>query len=177
MPICLNVIQLLRCQLYCDAVLISGEVIVDESILTGESNPVTKTPLRNNSELYSHVDDSRHVLFCGTTVIQARQNHQDPVRAVVIKTNFQTVKGELVRSILYPKPIDFKFNRHINHFLCIMGVLALIGFIYTVVLKILRHDGAWEILFKAIDLITIVVPPELPAGLTIATIFAEKRFF
>ena len=31
--------------MHCDAVLLNGNVIVNESILTGESVPITKTPL------------------------------------------------------------------------------------------------------------------------------------
>lgn len=108
-------------------------------MLTGESNPVTKTPIRTSGNLYDHQKDSKHILFAGTTVIQARHYGPEKVRALVIRTNFQTAKGEIVRSILYPKPIDFKFNRHINHFLCAMAVLALVGFIYTVVSFLLQH--------------------------------------
>lgn len=162
-------------KLYFDAILLSGEVIVDESMLTGESNPVTKTSLRKSQDLYDHKKDAKHVLYCGTRVIQARQYGNEPLKAVVVRTNFQTTKGELVKSILFPKPIDFRFSRHINHFLIAMSGLALIGFIYTVVLKVSAHEPIEEFIFEALDLITIVVPPELPAALTIANIFAERR--
>lgn len=39
----------------------------------------------------------------------------------------------------------------------------------------MRHNAFSEIVYKAIDLVTIVVPPELPAALTIAVIFVDKR--
>lgn len=160
----------------CDSVLLSGEVIVNESMLTGESNPVTKTPIRDDkNHLFNHTKDSKHILYCGTSVIQIRQLDNELPRAIVIRTNFQSFKGELVKTILFPKPIDFKFSRHINHFLIAMSIIALSGFIYTVTMKIRQNDSIDEILFKAIDLITIVVPPELPAALTIATIFVDKR--
>lgn len=168
----------LSCQLYFDSVLLSGEVIVNEAMLTGESSPVTKTPLRDSKDqLYDHRRDGRHILFCGTAVVQVRQlGATERPRAIVVRTNFETAKGELVKSILFPKPIDFKFSRHINHFLLAMAVIAMIGFTYTVVLKIIRHADFSEIVYKAVDLVTIVVPPELPAALTIATIFVDKRF-
>jgi cation-transporting ATPase 13A3/4/5 len=56
-----------------------------------------------------------------------------------------------------------------------MACIALSGFIYTVVLKLRRNDPIGDILVKALDLITIVVPPELPAALTIALIFVDNR--
>lgn len=57
----------------------------------------------------------------------------------VVSTGFSTEKGQLVRSILYPKPTDFKLYRDAYLFLlCLVGVAG-IGFIYTVVLSIMSR--------------------------------------
>lgn len=57
----------------------------------GESIPVTKTPLpqtENTMPWKSHSleDYRKHVLFCGTEVIQVKPSGQGPVRAVVLQT-------------------------------------------------------------------------------------------
>ena len=93
----------------CDAVLITGDVVINESMLTGESVPVTKTALPMTDDMFDYKVHSKHVLFCGTTIIKTRSS--SVVKAVVIRTGFNTAKGELVKSILFPKPVDFKFNR------------------------------------------------------------------
>ncbi|XP_056421370.1 probable cation-transporting ATPase 13A4 [Hyla sarda] len=162
----------------CDAVLISGTCIVNESMLTGESIPVTKTPLANtdNTEpwkVHSVHDYKRHILFCGTQVIQTKSS--DYVKAVVLRTGFNTAKGDLVRSILYPKPVNYKLYRDALIFLCSLIGLSLIGMVYAICVFALDGAEAGEIVKKALDVITIAVPPALPAALTAGVIYAQKR--
>lgn len=96
-----------------------------------------------------------HTLFCGTKVIQTRcrgnyirrfgwctAHCQDiaengRVLAVVIRTGFLTTKGELVRSILYPPPADFKFDRDSYKYIAILAVIAVLGVVYTIVSKVI----------------------------------------
>ncbi|KAM9317089.1 putative cation-transporting ATPase 13A4 [Gastrophryne carolinensis] len=162
----------------CDALLINGGCIVNESMLTGESIPVTKTPLpkTDNTEpwkVHSVHDYKRHVLFCGTQVIQTKA--VEHVKAVVLRTGFNTAKGDLVRSILYPKPVHYKLYRDALIFLgCLIG-LSMIGMVYAVCMFSLDGYDAGEVIKKALDVITIAVPPALPAALTAGIIYAQKR--
>ncbi|XP_076086537.1 polyamine-transporting ATPase 13A3-like isoform X3 [Mytilus galloprovincialis] len=179
-----DVIEIPRygCIMQCDAVLVAGNCIVNESMLTGESVPVTKTPLPNPKMSKSQEDiffqikeHSRHVLFCGTHIIQTRYYGTHKVRAVVLRTGFTTAKGELVRSIMYPKPVDFKFNRDTYIFVGALAAIAGIGFIYTIVLMVQAGEHPSDIIIRSLDLITIAVPPALPAALTIGIVFAQYR--
>lgn len=47
---------------------------------------------------------------------------------------FNTAKGEMVRSILFPKPMNFKLYQDAFRFLMCLVAIAVIGFIYSVVL-------------------------------------------
>lgn len=179
-----DVIEIPRggCIMQCDAVLVTGNCIVNESMLTGESVPVTKTPVpnpqftREESAIYFNIKDhSRHVLFCGTHVIQTRFYGGMKVRAVVFRTGFSTAKGELVRSILFPKPVDFKFNKDTYKFIGVLASIALMGFVYTIILMVRNGDEAGDIIKRSLDLITIAVPPALPAALTVGIVFAQSR--
>lgn len=79
----------------CDAVLLTGQCILNESMLTGtsrklspwlymllivqiagESVPVTKTPLPSRHVLYDSKECSHHTIFSGTTIIQTRCDHR-----------------------------------------------------------------------------------------------------
>lgn len=69
-------------------------------------------------------------------MIQTRYYGNEKVYAVVIRTGFSTAKGNLVRSILYPPPVDFKFERDSYKFVQLLAAIASMGFLYTVVTKV-----------------------------------------
>lgn len=125
------------CTMQCDAVLLSGNCILDESMLTGESVPITKTPLPCIRNLiFDTKEHSRHVLFSGTKVIQTRYIGTEKVLACVINTGNITAKGGLIRSILYPPPVDYKFEQDSYKFIQLLGLAAFCGFCYTVITKV-----------------------------------------
>uniref|UniRef100_A0A8V5H6P0 Cation-transporting ATPase n=1 Tax=Melopsittacus undulatus TaxID=13146 RepID=A0A8V5H6P0_MELUD len=159
----------------CDAALLTGECMVNESMLTGESVPVMKTPLPAGSTIYSPEEHRRHTLFCGTQVIQAKSYVGREVLAVVTRTGFCTAKGDLISSILYPKPVSFKFYKDAVKFVLFLAVLAFIGTLYSIFILVKNQVPMGQIIIRALDLVTVIVPPALPAAMTVGTIYAQNR--
>uniref|UniRef100_H9FS24 Polyamine-transporting ATPase 13A2 n=1 Tax=Macaca mulatta TaxID=9544 RepID=H9FS24_MACMU len=159
----------------CDAALVAGECMVNESSLTGESVPVLKTALPEGLGPYCAETHRRHTLFCGTLVLQARAYVGPHVLAVVTRTGFCTAKGGLVSSILHPRPINFKFYKHSMKFVAALSVLALLGTIYSIFILYRNRLPLNEIVIRALDLVTVVVPPALPAAMTVCTLYAQGR--
>ncbi|XP_013178033.1 PREDICTED: probable cation-transporting ATPase 13A3 [Papilio xuthus] len=163
------------CIMPCDAMLIAGSCIVNESMLTGESVPVMKGPPCLSSEVYSTETHKRHTLFAGTHVIQTRFYGNNQVLAKVVRTGFYTAKGEMIKSILFPKPFVFEFYKDAVKFVIFMFCIAAVGMTYSVWLYILRGSSPGTILLRTLDIITIVVPPALPAAMTAGIVYSQQR--
>ncbi|KAL9602615.1 MAG: hypothetical protein Q9219_001759 [cf. Caloplaca sp. 3 TL-2023] len=174
-------------QLPCDSLLLAGDCIVNESMLTGESVPVSKIPATNDSlrvldfRLSSISPEvAKNFLYGGTKIIRARRpqdgkDHEAVALAMVARTGFNTTKGALVRSMLFPKPSGFKFYEDAFRYISVMAAVAGAGFVASFV-NFVKLGLTWRLIFvRALDLITIVVPPALPATLTIGTNFALSR--
>lgn len=168
-------------------------------MLTGESVPVSKVPV--TSAGLQHMDLSlaniptelaRHFLFSGTKIVRARPGAasttdasvdedeygtQPPLRglAMVVRIGFNTTKGTLIRSMLFPKPNDFQFYRDSFRFIGILAIIAGVGFLISCVNFVNMGVPFRMMIVKALDLITIVVPPALPATMSIGTSFAIAR--
>ncbi|XP_014244199.1 probable cation-transporting ATPase 13A3 isoform X1 [Cimex lectularius] len=164
------------CLMTCDAMLVTGSCIVNESVLTGESVPVTKIPPPHTDEDYDPgILHAKHTLYCGTQIIQTRYYNHDKVLALVVRTGSMTAKGQLVRSIIFPKGFGFDFYRDAIKYIIVMFFISLVGVICSMYLFI-NHGSDWEtVLLRSLDIVTIVVPPALPAAMTVGTMYAQNR--
>lgn len=160
----------------CDCILISGTVIVNESMLTGESTPIIKNQMHSNNLLFNSSINSKHVIFAGTKIVQKRALNNQKVLAIVYRTGFETVKGNLIRSILFPKELEKRFKADSFKYIIVMAVLSLIGFLISLPF-LLTNAGLTdtEIAIKFLDLITTTVPPALPTCLGVGVSYAVSR--
>ncbi|KAG5440200.1 hypothetical protein PCANB_001769 [Pneumocystis canis] len=171
----------------CNSILLTGDCIVNESSLTGESTPVSKISAPrstieslNEIAIKSPKELLKHYLFCKTKLIKVRRpvskdHKQEPALAMVVRTGFNTTKGVLIRSILFQKIPNFRFYKDSLRYIAVMATIAFIGLIINTI-RFINMGIKWNlIILRTLDLITIIVPPALPATLTIGTNFAISR--
>lgn len=156
----------------CDAVVVSGSCVVDESLLTGETVPVIKDHIvEGQAGIYSRKLTKQHTLYGGTTVLHCEPN----TIAAVVATGYSTAKGQIVQSILFPKPTNFKFYEDSFKFVFLLAMIAILGFAWCIPSFIAAKIETEFVILRALDLITITVPPTLPLAMTIGTAFAISR--
>jgi len=167
----------------CDAILINGSCIMNEAMLTGESIPVVKNALPHNDNFYSLKEDKQYTLYAGTKCIQARYYQGNAVLGLVTLTGFGTMKGELIRTMLFPKPSDFKFYADSFKFIGILAFMAVCGFLIDLPSFInAMHDDTYDasdlartMIIKASEIVTVTVPPALPTCMQIGVSIALAR--
>ena len=162
----------------CDAILIDGSVIINESMLTGESTPVIKVRMANTDNIFNtkEADSDKYILFGGTKVVQKRKIGKGNPLGIVFETGFKTFKGNLINAILYPKPDDDNFTKDSVKYIIFMGILCIVA--YAISLKFLITEGELsnkEIVEKFLDLFTTAVPPSLPACLSVGITYSLSR--
>ncbi|KAJ2860082.1 hypothetical protein GGH94_005726, partial [Coemansia aciculifera] len=163
-------------EIMCDGCVLQGEVVVDESSLTGEARPVRKLALKNDDIPYDAVGAGKtYSVFAGTRVLQSQAQKleldEPETQVLVTRTRTATDKGELIQRILFPTQYSFVFDEQLRVALVIL--LAYGGFGFGVTIWLMGHDvTSW---FYGVFVISQVMSPLLPAALVVGQSVAADR--
>ncbi|KAH6586265.1 hypothetical protein BASA50_000729 [Batrachochytrium salamandrivorans] len=148
-------------------------------------NPIRK---QNDQKAINSDHHQLHILFGGSQFVEIkpRKNWMSSVStasisepemaiAIVMATGFSSSKGILLRSILFPTNIEFKFNADSYKYLAGLAFIALVAFVNRFIYAYHRGSTLQNTIFSSLDLITIAVPPVLPLILTFGTRLSIER--
>jgi cation-transporting ATPase 13A3/4/5 len=160
----------------CDAVLLHGEVIVDESMLTGEAMPVRKLPIPNDRAVYHKGSTGKiNTLISGTAALQVNageDSKQSRAIALCLSTGINTDKGTLVQRILFPSEISFVFNDHLKLVVIVLLCWGIIGFALSLYFMGRGDITSW---FYGMFVISQIMSPLLPSALVCGQSVAAGR--
>jgi cation-transporting ATPase 13A1 len=165
----------------CDALLLAGKCVVNESLLTGESVPQIKEPpiIETDSaeKLEMTAAHKGSIVFSGTRVLSHEKGslHRIPSPpdggsiGHVLKTGFSTSQGSLIRTILFStERVTVNNSESLLFILCLL-VFAICASAYVLYYGLQDESRSrYKLLLNCIMIITSVVPPELPMELSLA---------
>lgn len=146
----------------------SHNLMVDESILTGESLQIDK----NNETIIQEnvsIAEQYNMLFSGTTVVKGR------AKAVVIAIGLQTEIGKIADSINNAKEEKSPLTIRVEKLSKQISILVLIVAIITTILLIINDVPYNEIFLSVIALSVSAMPEGLPLALTMALTIASNK--
>ncbi|CAK79482.1 unnamed protein product (macronuclear) [Paramecium tetraurelia] len=159
----------------CDCILIEGNCVMNEAVLTGESVPINKSSLEKNEQLFLQKGNENKMLFCGTTCLRSYSQNGEHAKAIVYQTGFQTLKGSLARSIMFNRTQTFSFYRDSLRYLFVLATLGLIQANITILISGAQGVALGESIINALEIVTIIVPATLPTALGAGISLALKR--
>lgn len=184
----------------CDLLILSGSAVVNEAILTGESQPLVKEGVANKDEvddvLSMSGEHKMHVLYSGTEILQFTPSETiaedvehlakppiDGIVCYVLKNGFETKQGKLMRVILFSSDHVSVETPEVYLYLLILLVFAIAASYYVLIESLKDPDRSrYKILLRCILILTNVVPPELPMQLSMAVNYSiiqliQKQIF
>jgi magnesium-transporting ATPase (P-type) len=145
------------------------ELEIDESPLTGESEPVRKDEDWKATEDVS-LGDRRNMAFAGTSVTRGRG------RGIVVGTGSSTTIGQLAEDVTAVEGGQPPLVIRMERFTRAIGVVVVIAAAVTALLGVLLHQyDPVEMFLFAVALAVSAIPEGLPVGITVALGVASRR--
>jgi len=148
-------------------VLQSNELRVDESSLTGESEPESKEPAPVDED--TPLGDRTSMVFMSTSVTGGQG------RAVVVATGMQTEIGEIASEVRETGREETPLQRRMHRLGVVLGVLGIVLAAVVFGLGLLGGHGTLEMLLFAVAVAVSAIPEGLPAAITVALALGLRR--
>ncbi|NPA86757.1 MAG: cation-translocating P-type ATPase [Candidatus Diapherotrites archaeon] len=135
------------------------DLLVDESLLTGESVPVEKSAEWKGS---APVAERKNVLYMGTSVVRGRG------KGIVYATGMNTEMGKIAADVEAIEEGETSFDREIKQLSSLIGKISVGVAVLVVLIYSLRGLDLLDALTVGVALAVAAVPEGLPVVITLA---------
>lgn len=148
-------------------IISANALLVDESLLTGESTPVQKTgyPVAEDTALA----DQANMTFAGTTTSSGRGT------GIVVETGRNTALGEIAEQVREHEDAQTPLQARMDRFGKIIGAAVLGATLVAFLLGIALGIGASEMFMVGVALAVATIPEGLPVVFTITLAIGVHR--
>ncbi len=152
-----------------DARLIEEESLkVDESALTGESEPVKKE--LDSVDPGSNLAEKTDLVFKQTNVVRGRG------KAVVVSTGMETEIGKVAQKLQEVEQELTPFQKEVNKLGKRLGLILLLISALIIPISILVHGVGWlDAVLTAVALAVAAIPEGLPAVVTLSLAMGTRK--
>ncbi|KAF4729851.1 hypothetical protein FOZ62_008146, partial [Perkinsus olseni] len=154
----------------CDGYIVDGAVVANESMLTGEPLPVPKVAV----EKYDGAKfTAKNMVYAGTLCMQSTGSHLGHAVMVVTATGGLTTKGQLVRMVMFPQSVRFKYDDQLP---IVYGIMFAYAILLSVLYFVLTDMGDWIVTVMQV-LVSVLqsLNPMLPVAMVMGQTVAAKR--
>ncbi|MEQ8354858.1 MAG: HAD-IC family P-type ATPase [Kiloniellaceae bacterium] len=144
------------------------ELQVDESLLTGESLPVTKDAAAKLHEA-APLAERRNLLFAGTTVLTGR------AQAVVAATGADTQIGRIAVVLSLPDQALPPLIARLEQFSRRIGIATLVAIGVLAAVQLAQGLSLLTVFMVAVALAVAAIPEGLPVAITVVLAIATSR--
>lgn len=141
---------------------------VEESILTGESVPVTKTA-HYTLKPEAGLGDRCNIVFMGTSVTRGHG------KGIVVGTSMSTEIGKIAHMIQEEKDNTTPLQHRLEHLGRVLVVISIILCAFVALAGFLRGGDRIEMIMSGVSLAVAAIPEGLPAVVTIALALGVQR--
>ncbi|KAF4755500.1 hypothetical protein FOZ63_007849, partial [Perkinsus olseni] len=146
-------------ELVCDGFLLDGTAVLEESALTGEPMPVHKVAVEEGCKDF----DRRNAVYAGTRCVQSSGSSDERAVMVVSAIGGLTTKGQMIRLVMFPEPVRFKYHDQLP--LVYLGL-----FVYALLLSVaffaFTHIGSWVVtILQVLIVVKETLNPMLPVAM------------
>lgn len=175
----------------CDSIIISGNCVVNEALITGETVPKQKQDInQSNSNIIEECHSRKFFLYSGSEILDVKPSNKLPINiktkppvngiiVIVLRTGYYSIEGNLLHSMVY---VDKSFAHYTNEdlytYIFILIVISVVSIIFVGIYYLLYPQllkSPLRLFIHMVMILTSTVPPELPMELTLSVTEAMEE--